>query len=297
MFSVYRSSVAGVADFDALLPWWRANGRDLPWRRTRDPWAVLVSELMLQQTQVPRVVSRWEGFLDRFPTVVACAAAPAGDVVRAWAGLGYNRRALNLHRCATVTVERHGGELPDELDALLALPGIGPYTARAVLVFAHAHDIGLVDTNAGRFVARALAGRSLSAREAQELADGAVPRGDGWSWGQAVFDLGATVCTRRSPACERCPIATSCAWARAGWPEPDPVTGSAGISSGQSTFAGSDRQGRGRLVAAMRDAPVALRDVATVAGWPDDTERARRVVAGLIADGLAVRDGRALRLP
>src|SRR5207237_2366946 len=163
----------------------------------RDPWAVLVSELMLQQTQVPRVVSRWEPVLARFPTVSACAAAPAGDVVRAWAGLGYNRRALNLHRCATVTVERHGGLLPDELDALLALPGIGPYTARAVLVFAHGRDIGLVDTNAGRFVARALAGRSLSPREAQELADGAVPRGDGWAWGQAVFDLGATVCTRR----------------------------------------------------------------------------------------------------
>src|SRR5258705_6878988 len=172
-----RSTALGssaVADFDGLLPWWRANGRDLPWRRTRDPWAVLVSELMLQQTQVPRVVTRWQPFLDRFPTVAACAAAPAGDVVRAWAGLGYNRRALNLHRCATTTVERHGGELPDELDALLALPGIGPYTARAILVFAHGRDVGLVDTNAGRFVARALAGRSLSSRAAQDLADGAV---------------------------------------------------------------------------------------------------------------------------
>lgn len=276
-----------------LLTWWEAHGRhDLPWRATRDPWAVLVSELMLQQTQVPRVAARWPRFLERFPTPAACADAPVGDVVVAWAGLGYNRRAVNLHRCATEVVERHGGELPDDLDALLALPGIGPYTARAVLVFAFERDLGLVDTNAGRFVARALAGRARPPREAQAVADAAVPPGDGWRWGQAVFDLGASICTKRSPRCGDCPLRDGhCAWAAAGWPPPDPVAGSAGISGPQSRFEGSDRQGRGRLVDALRRGPVAEADLAAVMGWPDDPERAARVAATLVADGLARSDG------
>lgn len=280
-----------------LLGWWEANGRDLPWRRTRDPWAVLVSELMLQQTQVPRVVPRWVSFLAEFPTPAACAAAPAGDVVRAWAGLGYNRRALNLHRCATAVAEWHGGALPDDLDALLALPGIGPYTARAVLVFAFEHDIGLVDTNAGRFLSRAGAGRALGRAEAQTVADSLVPEVMGWAWGQAVFDLGSLVCVRRTPRCDVCPIVESCAWARAGWPEPDPVEGSAGISGGQSPFAGSDRQGRGRLVDALRGGSVKRADLAHVMGWPGDDERATRVAATLVADGLVVTEGELLRLP
>ena len=281
----------------ALLSWWEANGRDLAWRRTRDAWAVLVSETMLQQTQVSRVELRFVQFLEQFPTPAACAEAPAGDVVRAWAGLGYNRRALNLHRCASAVVERHGGELPDDLDALLALPGVGPYTARAVLVFAFERDIGLVDTNAGRFLSRAGAGRALGRREAQELADSLVPAGRGWAWGQAVFDLGALVCVKRRPRCEICPIVGACAWARAGWPEPDPVLGSAGISGGQSTFEGSDRQGRGRLVDALRIGPVLLADLPIVTGWPDDVLRAGRVAESLVADGLAVADGELLRLP
>jgi A/G-specific adenine glycosylase len=276
----------------ALLSWWEGAGRhDLPWRATRDPWSVLVSELMLQQTQVPRVVARWQPFLDRFPTPAACAAAPVGDVVRAWAGLGYNRRAVNLHRAATTVVADHGGAVPADLDALLALPGIGPYTARAVLVFAHEADVGLVDTNAGRFVARALAGRRLSRREAQEAADAAVPPGDGWRWGQAVFDLGAELCTRRAPRCQRCPLAREgCAWAAAGWPPPDPVEGSAGIAGAQGRFDGSDRQGRGRLVDALRQEPVPRPGIAAAAGWPDDPGRAARVARSLVADGIAVEE-------
>ena len=281
----------------ALLSWWERNGRDLPWRRTRDPWTILVSETMLQQTQVPRVETRFGEFVAQFPTPAACAAAPAGEVVRAWAGLGYNRRALNLHRCATTVVEHHGGALPNDLDALLALPGIGPYTARAILVFAFGRDIGLVDTNAGRFLSRAGAGRALAPKEAQALADSLVPPGRGWDWGQAVFDLGALVCTKRAPRCDECPIIATCAWARAGYPPPDPVTGSAGISGGQSTFAGSDRQGRGRLVDALRAGPVAMGELPDVMGWPDDALRAGRVAETLVADGLAVADGELLRLP
>lgn len=277
----------------ALLDWWERHGRhDLPWRQTRDPWAVLVSELMLQQTQVPRVRVRWPRFLDEFPTAAACAAAPVAAVLRAWEGLGYNRRAVNLHRCATAVVERHGGQLPDTLADLLALPGIGPYTARAVLVFAHDDDLGLIDTNAGRFVARGLAGRALAAREAQAVADAHVPPGDAWRWASAVFDLGAAICTKRSPRCGECPVASlpggaGCRWAAAGWPEPDPVIGSAGISTPQSRFEGSDRQGRGRLVDALRRGPIASRDLAATAGWPGDDDRARRVAATLVADGLA----------
>jgi A/G-specific adenine glycosylase len=176
---------------------------------------------------------------------------------------------------------------------------VGPYTARAVLVFAFERDIGLVDTNAGRFVARAGAGRALAAGEAQAVADGLVPEGMGWAWGSAVFDLGALVCTRRAPACATCPIGAWCAWARAGWPEPDPVTGSAGISGGQAPFAGSDRQGRGRLVDALRLGPVPWAGVAATAGWPDDPDRATRVAASLVADGLATwsADGSWLLLP
>jgi A/G-specific adenine glycosylase len=285
---------AGVT---ALLAWGEQHRRDLPWRRSRDPWAVLVSELMLQQTQVPRVVARYEGFLERFPTPAMCAESNPGDVVRAWAGLGYNRRAVNLHRAACVMVEQHDGQVPDRLDALLALPGVGPYTARAVLVFAFERELGLVDTNAGRFVARAGAGRRLAVREAQALADSLVPSGRAWAWGQAVFDLGALVCTRREPACDRCPISDHCAWHRAGRPDPDPVTGSAGIATPQSTFAGSDRQGRGRLVDALRRGPVASARAADAAGWPDDPGRARRIVEQLVADGLARLDGDELSLP
>jgi A/G-specific adenine glycosylase len=285
---------AGVT---ALLAWGERHRRDLPWRRSRDPWAVLVSELMLQQTQVPRVVSRYEAFLACFPTAARCAAATSGDVVRAWAGLGYNRRAVNLHRAARVMVGQHDGQVPDQLDALLALPGVGPYTARAVLVFAFEREVGLVDTNAGRFVARAGAGRRLQAREAQAVADALVPPGRAWAWGQAVFDLGALVCTRRQPVCERCPISDHCAWHRAGRPDPDPVTGSAGIATPQSTFAGSDRQGRGRLVDALRRGPVAAAHAADVAGWPADRRRAQRIVEQLVADGLARLDGDELSLP
>src|SRR5690606_14991271 len=134
-----------------LLGWFSGVARDLPWRRTRDPWSVLVSELMLQQTQVARVLPRYSAFLARWPTPAMCAAASVGEVVEAWAGLGYNRRAVHLHRCAVVVVDEHGGRLPTDLPGLLALPGIGPYTARAVLAFAHeADEVGVVDTNAAR---------------------------------------------------------------------------------------------------------------------------------------------------
>ena len=275
-----------------VLAWWDGDRRDLPWRRTRDPWAVLVSEVMLQQTQVDRVIPKWTAFLDRFPDPARCAAAPVGAVIEAWAGLGYNRRGVALHRCARVVVDEHDGRLPMDLPALLALPGIGPYTARAVLAFAGERDVAVVDTNVARVLARQ-AGRPLRLVEAQADADALVPSGQGWAWNQAMLDLGATVCRARAPDCGRCPVATSCAWR--GGAGPDPAVGSAGVSGRQSRFEGSDRQGRGRLVDALRHGPVS--DVATATGWPEDPERAERVARTLVADGLAVRVGDSLTLP
>jgi A/G-specific adenine glycosylase len=278
-----------------LLAWWESQRRDLPWRATRDPWEVLVCEVMAQQTQVARVAERWRPFLERFPSPAALAAAPASEVLRWWSGLGYNRRALALHRAATAVVRDHGGALPRDLGALLALPGIGPYTARAVLAFAFEERHGVVDTNTARVLAR-WSGRSLRAVEAQAAADEAVPCGRAWAWNQAMLDLGATVCTRRAPRCERCPVASGCAWAAAGAPEPDPADGSAGVSGPQSRFHGSDRQGRGRLVAALTSREVAQTELADVMGWPDDPVRAERVAATLVGDGLVARDGETYRL-
>jgi len=286
----------------AIETWGTATGTsrrpDLPWRDTRDPWAVLVSETLAQQTQLARVVPAYHRFLAAFPTPAACAAAPLGDVLRAWEGMGYNRRAKHLHAAARAVVADHDGAVPDDLGALLALPGIGPYTARAVLAFAFERDVGVVDTNAGRVIARGVAGHPVRPAEAQDLVDAMVPPGRGWSFGQALLDLGATVCTSRDPDCAVCPVRRRCRWAAAGRPGPDPARGSAGVSVAQSRFDGSDRQGRGRLVAALRAGPVAAGAVAGAAGWPDDPARAERVAAGLVAEGLVVRDrSGGLRLP
>lgn len=271
----------------AMTAWGEGTRRHLPWRQTRDPWAILVSELMLQQTQVARVEPRYAAFLERFPTLTACAEAPVGDVVLLWAGLGYNRRAVNLHRCAVTVLERHDGVLPLALEDLLALPGIGPYTARAVSAFAYELDVGVLDTNAARVLAR-WGGRSLAPGEAQRLADAMVPRGQGWAWNQAMLDLGATRCTSRAPRCSDCPTADWCTWSIAGRPEPDPAVGSAGVSGKQSRFESSDRQGRGRLVNGLRrDRTIAPGDLAQVAGWPDDPDRSVRAAESLVRDGLA----------
>jgi A/G-specific adenine glycosylase len=280
---------------DAQPGWMRP---ELPWRHTRDPWAILVSEVMAQQTQVGRVVPVFERFMGRFPTPSDCARAPLGDVLRAWAGLGYNRRARFLRGAAQAIANDHDGRVPDTLEALLALPGVGAYTARAVMVFAFEADIGVVDTNTGRVLSRAVAGRALGRSEAQVVVDAMVPPGQGWLFGQSLLDLGALVCGGPDPACHRCPVRRRCRWAVGGRRLPDPARGSAGVSLPQSAFHGSDRQGRGRLVAALRDGPVQPADLAVVMGWPDDGTRAQRVAAELAVEGL-VRRGRAgvLELP
>jgi A/G-specific adenine glycosylase len=281
-----RRAVLGVGRHRPLRP--------LPWRAARDPWAILVSEVMLQQTPPARVLAPYDRFLGLFPTVAACAAATPGDVLRAWAGLGYNRRARNLHGAATAVVEKHAGVIPADLEALRALPGVGPYTARAVLSFAYETDHAVVDVNVARVIARAVVGKAVTASAAQAVADRLVPPGRGWLWNQSLMEIGAVVCSRRAPACPECRLAPWCAWSGAGRPPPDP----AAAASTPSAFEGSDRQGRGRLVAALRAGPVTPRRLAAACGWPDDLGRSRRVAAALVAEGLARRGpGGVMTLP
>lgn len=303
---------------------------------------MLVSEIMLQQTQVARIVPRWRSFLGRFPDPASCAAAPVGEVIALWVGLGYNQRAVRLHQAAAAMVARHGASVPCSLRELQALPGIGPYTARAVMAFAFEAEVAVVDTNVARVLARAVAARPLGRAVVQEMADSLVPRGSAgdargvglgggglggggvaggglvgggvsgggpggggvagplsWRWNQAMLDLGAQHCTAGRPSCDGCPLAAvgQCAWARAGYPLPDPATGSAGVSTPQSAFAGSDRQGRGRLVRALLDGPLRADGLESAAGWAGQPERTARAVASLVADGLAVQVGDTLTLP
>jgi A/G-specific adenine glycosylase len=278
----------------AVLTWGEAARRDLPWRRTRDPWAVLVSELMLQQTQVSRVLAKYDEFLDAYPTPVACASSPLADVIRRWSGLGYNRRAVSLHASACMIMQEFSGRVPNSLPALRRLPGVGPYTARAVLAFAFESATAVVDTNIARVLAR-VRGRSLTPKEVQAAADAALVGDHTWAWNQSMMDLGATVCTARRPHCAVCPLAPRCVWR--GGETIDPAEGSAGVSGGQSRFEGSDRQGRGRLVRALRTAPVTPDHLSAVMGWPADPERATRVAATLVDDGLVRVVDRSYRLP
>jgi A/G-specific adenine glycosylase len=273
----------------AVLAWGEPRLRELPWRATRDPWAILVSEMMLQQTQVARVIPKYLAFIDQFPSPDQCAAAPLGDVLRMWHGLGYPRRARNLHAAASHVSELGG--FPTSLEELMQLPGVGPYSARAVMAFAFELDVAVVDTNIARVLAR-FSGRRLAARDAQRLADDALASGRSWAWNQSIMDLGATVCRPAKPTCDQCPAAKMCAWRGSG---PDPAVGSAGVSSLQSRFDGSDRQARGNLMRALVQAPVSVADAALVMGR--DQRVAARLVEGLIGDGLCVVDDFLIRLP
>jgi A/G-specific adenine glycosylase len=196
-----------------LLAWYRRHGRDLPWRRTRDPYRVLVSEMMLQQTQVSRVIPKYREWLRRYPSLDALAAASAGDVREAWYPLGYNIRPLRLRSIARTVVRRHRGRLPRSRDGLLALKGIGAYTAGAVLSFAFGEDAAILDTNVRRVLRRVWAGedRQVRDRALWDLADRLLPRGRTYDFNQALMDLGATVCTARRPRCRACPLARMCA--------------------------------------------------------------------------------------
>jgi A/G-specific adenine glycosylase len=238
----------------ALLAWYGLNARDLPWRRTHDPYAILVSEVMLQQTQVARVLERYGTWIERWPTAEALAAAPAAEVLRAWSGLGYNRRALNLQSAARRVVEL--GAFPREIGGLERLPGVGPYTARAIACFAFGAQVTALDTNVRRVLERSLG-----------TTDVPPPRGRAWDWNQALFDLGARVCLARIPRCDECPLSGVCP--------------SRGMTFSprrrQGRFEGSRRQERAALVRELGAGPRA------------DGAYAPDVVESLLADGLAVR--------
>jgi A/G-specific adenine glycosylase len=280
-----------------LIAWYRDNARDLPWRRPGfGAWGTLVSEFMLQQTPVNRVIPHLEAWLGRWPTPTSLAKDAPADAVRQWANLGYPRRALWLHRAAVEIRDRHGGIVPRDVDDLLALTGIGDYTARAVAVFAYGDRHPVVDTNTRRVLARAVDGRSQpgppSRRDLAAMAT-LLPESDADAavMNAAAMELGATVCVARSPRCEACPIAGVCAWRAAGYPD----TGDE--RRRQAKYEGSDRQARGAVLRALRDAAaheVPLADVA--ADWPDALQR-DRAIDSLIADGLAEASHGHLRLP
>ena len=279
-----------AAHVDAVLAWGEPQLRDLPWRRPRDPWAVLVSEVMLQQTQVARVVPKWIAFLKAFPTATSCAAAELGEVLRLWQGLGYPRRARNLHEAAREV--RRRGAFPATLAELRTLPGVGPYTARAVLAFAFEAEAAVVDTNIARVYAR-VAGRRLTGAQVQAIADVSLPVGDSWVWNQCLMDLGARLC-RPVPRCEQCPLRSICTWSAAGADvNADPAVGTAGVSRPQSRFEGSERQARGRMLKALTAGPVPFEEAARVMAHP----AALRLVAALCAEGLVSHDVDVLRLP
>ena len=285
----------------ALLDWYDRNGRVLPWRGVRDPYAVLVSEVMLQQTQVDRVIPKYREFLDLFPDLETLAAAPPADVIRAWSPLGYNRRAVRLHRIArAVAVDG----LPRDVGALRRLEGVGEYTAAAVACFAFDAQVAVVDTNVRRVLTRLAGAARPSPAALRRAADALPPHGEAYAWNQAMMDLGATVCTAAGPKCEDCPLAAACAFA---------IAGTAGAVAEEraeyrvpprkreAPFAGSRRYYRGRIVEGLRALPpgesAALSDLG--AAIKDGfTERDEPWLAGLLTelerDGLAkLDDGRA----
>jgi A/G-specific adenine glycosylase len=274
-----------------VLLWYRDNARDLPWRRPEaTPWQVMVSEFMLQQTPVERVRQPWQAWVERWPTPAALAADPAGDAVRAWGRLGYPRRALRLHAAARVITDQHHGRVPDTKDELLRLPGVGQYTAAAILAFAYRRRELVMDTNVRRVLARVATGvafppptvTSAEQVRAAEFVPRVGPRAARWA--VASMELGALVCAARAPRCQSCPVSNICRWRLDGSPSlPNPRR--------SQNYDGTDRQCRGALLAAFRGAQGPLQVEALQVCWPDADQRGR-ALASLVADGLLVSLGK-----
>ena len=232
---------------DAILAWYSSHGRSLAFRRTTDPYAVLVSEAMAQQTQAARAAEHWERFMTRFPTVESLAAASPAEVLRQWQGLGYNRRALAVWRAAGVIGAKHGGRVPDSVEELEALPGVGPYTARAVAAIAFGRPVGAVDVNVGRVIGRlAFGGDGVPRRDVQAVADAAISSTDPAKWTHALMDLGAAVCRARVPRCDDCPARPSCRYEKSGDAERSPKPDR--LRRANMPFRSTTRWLRGRLV-------------------------------------------------
>ena len=280
-----------------ILTWFEGAGRDLPWRREgTTPWGVFVSEVMSQQTPVARVAPAWEAWLARWPTPADLAADSPGEAVRLWDRLGYPRRALRLHEAACAITARHGGEVPADQEALLALPGVGAYTAAAVAAFAFGRRATVVDTNVRRVEARLVTGVALPApsltRAESALAEALLPEDDADAarWNVAAMELGALVCTARSPRCGECPLRRTCAWVAAGSPPYD------GPPRRGQRWHGTDRQCRGRLLEVLRNAPSSVSGAQLEEAWPETHQR-ERALASLVADGLVTAVDARYRLP
>jgi A/G-specific adenine glycosylase len=281
---------------EPVLTWYAHNARDLPWRAPGvTPWAVLVSEFMLQQTPVARVLPEYLKWMARWPTPAALAAEPAGEAIRQWGRLGYPRRALRLHETAVIVTARHGGTVPADLDALLTLPGIGSYTAAAVASFAFGQRHAVLDTNVRRVLARLVAGQPMPALATsvaeRRLAESLLPAEPAVAarWAVAVMELGALVCTAASPRCPACPVARDCTWLAAGRPAEAPEA----ARRRTQKYDGTDRQCRGRLLAVLRAGAEPVGRLEFDAAWPG-REQLDRALDGLIADGLVdpLPDGR-----
>ena len=270
-----------------LREWYEREARDLPWRRAdASAWEVLVSEIMLQQTPVSRVLPAFDRWIERWPTPAALAASPAGEAVREWGRLGYPRRALRLHAAAVTCVAQHGGAVPSRPQELRALPGVGSYTAAAVAAFAYGMRIAVVDTNVRRVVTRWAIGlpAALSIPDAQVSELLPADPATAVTTSIALMELGALVCVSRGPRCDSCPLAPSCQWLAAGAPTPE----EAGVRTRPSQgYEGTDRQVRGRLLAVLREAERAVDSAALDGSWPDHEQRGR-ALASLLDDGLVV---------
>ncbi|HLG72197.1 MAG TPA: A/G-specific adenine glycosylase [Chloroflexota bacterium] len=281
-----------------ILDWYRAHGRDLPWRRTRDPYWILVSEVMLQQTQVDRVLPKFEQWLAAFPTVEALAEAPTSEVIRLWAPLGYNSRAVRLQAIARQCVREFGGRMPQTFEELLRLKGVGRYTSGAVACFAYEQQVAFWDTNVRRVLARLFRGAEaeLTERELETLAQQVLPEGEAYAWHQALMDLGATVCGSRNPRCDLCPALDVCAAHPAILFKPMAVAERKARYEAQP-FETTNRYFRGRVVDALRErSPLSLEELAVRLGreepaWLD------KLVGGLERDGLVVRHSDEVSLP
>jgi A/G-specific adenine glycosylase len=285
---------------DAILAWYSDRGRPLAFRRTRDPYAILVSEAMAQQTQAARAAAYWERFMDRFPTIEALAAATPADVLRAWQGLGYDRRALALWRTARIVVGEMGGRIPSSVTELEALPGIGPYTARAVAALAFGLPVGAVDVNVRRVLGRVVAGDAgpLSASEIQRVADQSVPADRPGEWTHAVMDVGATLCRPRAPRCESCPARPWCRFASDMLGAKAAVAGSTASASASAgpaasrpvrrpaAFTSSNRWLRGRILDRLRGAPDGEWVDLDAAIGTHDESRVRAAATAMAADGV-----------
>jgi A/G-specific adenine glycosylase len=297
-----------------LLDWYAANRRDLPWRQTRDPYRILLAEMMLQQTQVPRVLPRWHAWLERFPTLEALAAAPTADVLREWSGLGYNSRAVRLQAVARHVVAEYAGTMPRDVSTLLALPGIGEYTARALACFAYEQDVPVLDTNVKRVLHRVLLGPDVpqplvNDRQLWALAARTVPVGRGYDWNQGLMDFGSLICTARKPACLICPLRPICRAA--------PLIGGAlveqqsarrrdgrGDAPAAVPFTSTARFFRGQILRALGAQPAnegLLLDALGVEIKPDYAVAERPWLYGLVAalhrDGLVTADPAPARPP